>query len=65
MGDWNSDAKTAVTTAIGMIPEAGGVLAGLIQIFWPSPTVDVWGSIKDQVLQLIGQAIDATKPAAK
>ncbi len=59
MGDWNGDARTVVTTAAGMISEAGGVLAGLIQIFWPSPTVDVWGSIKDQVLQLIGQAIDA------
>ncbi len=36
MGDWNGDARTVVTTAAGMIPEAGGVLAGLIQIFWPS-----------------------------
>ena len=56
MGDWNGDAKTAVTTAAGMIPEAGGVLAGLAQIFWPG-NAPIWGS-QDQIEQLIGQALD-------
>lgn len=55
--DWNDAAKTALTTGLGMIPEAGEILSALVDIFWPSSGTDVWGQIKDQVEALIDQKI--------
>ena len=40
---WNDDAKIAVTSLIEMIPEAGDILGGLVDILWPSDQTDVWG----------------------
>ncbi|GAB4044367.1 insecticidal delta-endotoxin Cry8Ea1 family protein [Spirosoma jeollabukense] len=58
--DWNDDAKTAVTTALGMIPEAGEILSGLVDIFWPKSKEDVWGKVKTQVETLVQQDIAAS-----
>ncbi|HEX5153408.1 MAG TPA: insecticidal delta-endotoxin Cry8Ea1 family protein [Parafilimonas sp.] len=55
--DWNDDAKSAVTTGLGMIPEVGSILSCLVGIFWPSSKEDVWGEIKTQVEALVNQAI--------
>jgi len=55
--DWNDNAKIAVTTALGMIPEVGEILSGLVDILWPSTKEDVWGEIKDQVEALIDQKL--------
>ncbi len=56
---WNDDAKTMVTSVIEMIPEAGDILGGLVDIFWPSTQEDVWGEIKAQVEALVNQKIAA------
>lgn len=57
--DWNDDAKTMFASAIEMIPVAGDLLGGLVDIFWPSSKVDVWGQIKSQVEALVNQKIAA------
>lgn len=57
--DWNDDAKIMVTSAIEMIPEAGDLLGGLVDIFWPSTQEDVWGQVKDQVEALVNLQIAA------
>lgn len=51
--DWNDDAKTIVSTALGLIPEGGEILSGLVDIFWPSSGGDVWDQVKGQVDELI------------
>jgi delta endotoxin, N-terminal domain len=49
----NEAAKTAVATALGEIPEVGGLLEGLLEIFWPEPENDVWDQIEQQVEALV------------
>ncbi len=56
--DWNNAAKTTITTALGFVPEVGGLLSGLVSIFWPSSGEDVWSEIENQVEQLVDQKID-------
>lgn len=56
--DWNDDAKSVVTTGLGMIPEVGDILSCLVDIFWPGSKEDVWGEIKAQVEALVDQKID-------
>lgn len=58
--DWNDDAKILVTSAIEMIPEAGDLLGGLLDILWPDSKEkpkDVWGEIKEQVEAIVDQKI--------
>ncbi|MBD2757160.1 insecticidal delta-endotoxin Cry8Ea1 family protein [Spirosoma validum] len=55
--DWNDDAKALVAAGIGTIPVAGGVLAALLRILWPSTQQDIWAQIKAQVEALINQKI--------
>ncbi|GAB4022196.1 insecticidal delta-endotoxin Cry8Ea1 family protein [Spirosoma koreense] len=57
--DWNDDAKTMVASAIEMVPVAGDLLGGLVEILWPSTQEDVWGEIKSQVEALVNQQIAA------
>lgn len=57
--DWNDDAKILVTSVIEMIPVAGDILGGLLDIFWPSTKEDIWGEMKAQVEALIEQDIAA------
>lgn len=54
---WNDDAKIIVSTALSMIPEAGEILSGLVDILWPADKPDVWDQIKAQVEALIDQKI--------
>lgn len=56
---WNDDAKIVVTTALGMVPEAGEILSGLVDIFWPSDKPNIWDQVKEQVEALMNQKIDA------
>ncbi|MET1004290.1 MAG: insecticidal delta-endotoxin Cry8Ea1 family protein [Propionibacteriaceae bacterium] len=53
----NDASKTVVTTGLGMIPEVGELLSGLVDIFWPASKEDVWGEIRDQVEALINQKL--------
>lgn len=55
--DWNDAAKSAVSTALGMVPEAGDILSSLNDIFWPTDQPSVWDQIKTQVEQLVDQKI--------
>jgi hypothetical protein len=54
--DWNDEAKTTVVAALNLIPEVGGILSGLVSIFWGG--TDVWSQVKDQVEALINQKLD-------
>ncbi len=51
--DWNNAAETVIQTGLDEVPVAGGILSGLVGIFWPSSEEDVWGSIKDRVSTMI------------
>jgi hypothetical protein len=55
--DWNDDAKQLVVGALGLIPEAGGILSGLVSFLWPNTQVDIWGQIKAQVEALVDKKI--------
>jgi hypothetical protein len=55
--DWNDDAKIVVKTGLEMIPEAGEILGGLVDIFWPNTKVDVWGEVKTQLETYVNQKI--------
>lgn len=55
--DWNDDAKIMVTSIIEMIPEAGDILGGLLDIFWPSSGENVWDQIRANVEALVDQKI--------
>ncbi len=53
--DWNDQAKTFVVAGLSMIPEVGGILSGLLSIFWPG--TDVWSQVRDRVESLIDQKL--------
>ena len=55
--DWNQVELAAITTGLNEIPVIGGILAGIVSALWPSPTVDVWAEIKQQVEALINEKI--------
>ena len=55
--DWSSLAEAFLSTALGAIPEVGPLLSNLLGVFWPKPSEDVWGEIRDQVQTLINQDI--------
>jgi hypothetical protein len=55
--DWNTAAEQAIATGLNEIPVVGGILSGLLEIFWPQSQADVWAEIKDKVEALIGQSI--------
>lgn len=44
-----------IASFLGMVPEVGSLLNGLVYILWPNDQQDVWDQIKDQVQQLIDQ----------
>lgn len=44
-----------IASALGMVPEVGSLLSGLVYILWPSDQEDVWDQIKDQVQALVQQ----------
>ena len=55
--DWNSAAKSVVRTGLGYVPVVGGILSGLVGIFWPSSSADIWAEMKEKVEALINQKI--------
>jgi hypothetical protein len=57
MVDFDDAAHAAVAVALGRVPEAGDLLAGLVGLFWPSDQPDVWDSIRARVEALIDQKI--------
>ena len=57
--DWNDDAKITVKSFLEMIPEAGEILGGLVDIFWPNTPDDVWGEVKAEVEAIVNQKIAA------
>ncbi|MCS6326921.1 MAG: hypothetical protein H8K06_07535 [Nitrospira sp.] len=55
INDWNNTAMNVIASALGMVPEVGSLLSGLVYILWPSEQEDVWDEIKDQVQALVQQ----------
>ena len=55
INDWSNTAMNVIASALGMVPEVGSLLSGLVYILWPSDQEDVWDQIKDQVQQLVQQ----------
>ena len=55
INDWSNTAMVTIASFLGMVPEVGSLLNGLVYILWPSDQQDVWDQIKDQVQQLIDQ----------
>ncbi|UXI68959.1 insecticidal delta-endotoxin Cry8Ea1 family protein [Tahibacter amnicola] len=55
--DYNNAARVVITTALGEIPAVGALLSALVDIFWPSPTVDVWAMVEARVEALVNQKI--------
>ena len=56
--DFNDTAKSVIETELGLVPKVGGILSGLVAIFWPSsPQQDVWDEIKFRAEYLINQRI--------
>ena len=53
----NNMAKKLAAMIASKIPQIGGVLSGLINVFWPTTEVSVWDQIKEQVEKLINQKI--------
>lgn len=49
--------REVVILAVGEIPEAGGIIAGLVGILWPESQEDIWGQIKDKVEALINKKL--------
>lgn len=52
----NDTAKKIAMLIAGKIPKAGGVLSGMIGMFWPTDEVSLWDQIKDQVEALVSQS---------
>ncbi|GAB4044365.1 insecticidal delta-endotoxin Cry8Ea1 family protein [Spirosoma jeollabukense] len=57
--DWNDDAKILVSSALSMVPQVGGILSGLVKIFWPNDQPSPWDQVKTQVEALVQQDIAA------
>lgn len=53
----NNTAKKVAMMIAGKIPQVGGVLSVLMDIFWPTDEVSIWDQIKDQVAALVDQKI--------
>ena len=56
--DLSNDIQTTVTTALNEIPEVGNILAGLVDLFWPSSGENVWAEVEQEVEALIDQTLD-------
>lgn len=65
----NDMAKAIVTGALGHIPVVGGIISGLVGLFWPrrqptpeepepEPERDVWEEVREEVEALIDQRMD-------
>jgi hypothetical protein len=54
---WESALQTTISTATGYIPFVGPILSGIINLFWPSNSENIWDSIKDKVLDLVNKQI--------
>lgn len=55
INDWSNTAMNLIASTLGLVPEVGSLLSGLVYILWPSDQNDVWDDIKGQVQQLIDQ----------
>lgn len=55
INDWSNTAMNLIASTLGMVPEVGSLLSGLVYILWPSDQENVWDEIKDQVQALVQQ----------
>lgn len=53
----NDTAKKIAMLIAGKVPKVGGVLSGMIGMFWPTDEVSLWDQIKDQVEALVSQKL--------
>lgn len=53
--------RAAVASAAGLIPEAGGVLKGVIGYLWPAQEgeIDIWERIRSRVQRIARDTVDA------
>jgi len=49
--------RKVLISGLGEIPEAGGIISGLVEILWPESQADIWDQIKDQVEALINKKL--------
>lgn len=57
-GWWNNAAENWIAGVLGLVPEVGSVLSGLVYIFWPQSGEDVWAEMEQQVEDLVDKKID-------
>lgn len=55
--DWNNVALQAITLGLDEVPVIGSILSHLLAALWPGKSQDVWGEIRQNVEQLVNQAI--------
>lgn len=55
----NNNAKLAITTSLQLVPDVGGFISAMVDIFWPSSGDNPWDQIKAQTEALIDQKIDS------
>lgn len=49
--------RAVVIFGTGKIPEAGAIIAGIVEILWPESQADVWSEIKEKVEELIDKKL--------
>lgn len=50
--------KTIVVKAVGLVPEVGDTVSGLVGFLWTEDGPDIWGMIEERVKKLVKEAID-------
>jgi hypothetical protein len=55
---FNNAVKETVEVGLGEVPVVGGLLSGLVNLFWPESGTNVWGQVRADVEALLNQALD-------
>ncbi|KAF5582627.1 hypothetical protein FPANT_8460 [Fusarium pseudoanthophilum] len=53
----NKVLKVVVSVGLNEVPVVGGMLSGLLDLFWPGGDDDIWEGIKDKVERLVDERI--------
>ncbi|KAG9496380.1 hypothetical protein J7337_012968 [Fusarium musae] len=53
----NKVLKVVVSVGFNEVPVVGGMLSGLLDLFWPGGDDDLWEGIKDKVERLVDEKI--------
>lgn len=56
--NWSQDTEDAIVAVLGLVPDVGSLLGGLVEILWPQQnSQNVWDEIKEETEQLINRQI--------